>query len=296
MKISNYLASLLPSFGKERIMEDIGITRRELQTITIPEYQSAVAEFKGWKYKSADVKRLQDTFARQYGRGNMIDVIAKALPDVEKNLTEIESLVTATYNADVASRGMTYKGINLLQLVEQASFISKYARKLLVFVVTAESAEIPNSSTVLSDSLTPAAIRWINENMMNFCQALDSMVQPPVTILKLLNEIPDIIVTPENEGGLTASVGSAKLDPFKTRLIPIWLNPIYHIGMFVADWQAARYKEAQEEMQVLQLRRLNLQKLTAGKPDAMLQERIQKTEDKIKETSYRLAEMEKSYA
>ena len=295
MKITSYIASLLPSFGKERVLEDIGITKRELQTQAIPEYTSTVKDLPGWKYKSNEVKKLQEIFARNCQKGNMIEVIARALPVVLTNLEEVEKLINATYQKDVASAGITYQSTTLLQLAEFSSFISKYSRKLLVYVITAETAAMPDSGTVLSEALTPAGVRWVNENILSFCSALLSMTEPPASLTKLVEAIPEIIVTPENETGLSETMGTDKIDPLKTRFVPLWMNPIYHVRMVWADYQTNRYKQAQEEVNLLQLARLNLIYLNEKKPDAKLQERIQLTESRIHDLEAKLRDMEKSH-
>ena len=80
------------------------------------------------------------------------------------------------------------------------------------------------------------------------------------------------------------------------RFIPVWLNPIYHIGMRIAEWQAKRYKSAKEELSLLQLRKLNLERVSAGKPDAKIQSEIKYLEARIQGLNFDIDEMEKKYA
>lgn len=91
-------------------------------------------------------------------------------------------------------------------------------------------------------------------------------------------------------------MGSAKVDPFQMDLIPIWLNPIYHIGMFVSEWQADRYKAAKEEVRLLQLRKLNLEKTIEKKPDAKIQHEIEYLSNRVQGMNFKIEKMEKDYA
>jgi hypothetical protein len=296
MNIAKFISTLLPSFGRERILEDLGITLREYESKVIPEYRQLTRDMHGFSYKNKEVQFLQSTFKQHYGSGDMFTAIDKALPAVLLNVQKLEALVHEHFSKDVAGAGLTYKNANLLQLAEYAAFVAKYARKLAVFVVTAESLELAKSDVAFSDSIPPAQEKWVTTNMPYFCSALLTLAMPVAKLVDSLLSLPEAIVSADGEQGLSAQLGADKIDPFKTRLVPTWMNPIYHVGMFVAEWQAARFKEAEEEMQLLQLRRLNLQRLKQGKQDALLDQQIEKTESRIQTLSYKLAQMEKSYA
>jgi hypothetical protein len=297
MNIAKFLSSLLPSFGRERVLEDLGCTLRELESKVIPEYHQLVVDMRGFQYQNKDVKFLQATFKSQFGgSGDMFKTISWELAAVLANVQKIEALVKENFAKDVAGVGLTYRNANLLQLAEYAAFVSKYARKLAVFVVTAESMQLAGKIDKLNEAIPPAQEKWTLGNMPYFCTALTALSMPTAQLVEKLMDLPEATVSTESEQGLSAQMGADKMDPFKTRLVPLWMNPIYHVGMFVAEWQAARFKEAEEEMQLLQLRRLNLQRLKQGKEDALLDQQIEKVESRIQTVSYKLAQMEKSYA
>lgn len=297
MKIASYLASLLPSFGKDRVIEDCRLTRNEIVEFTHPAYHTAAPFFKGWKFKSALLENQSATFSRMVKtKGNIIETIEEGFKPILENLDQIEKLVAANYSEDVAGGGFTYLKANLLQLVECIAFVSKYARKFLIYVYVCETAEFPEGGTTLKDSLTPFEIEWINSNFITFCTAFSIVSGNPGNVKKLIEDIPDIVVTPENAGTLGATVGESKIDPFQMRLIPYWTNPIYHVGMFIAEWQADRYKAAKEELKLVQLRKLNLEKLEAKKPDAAVQKEITYMESRIQGINFKISQMEKKNA
>lgn len=294
MNIAKFLSTLLPSFGRERVLEDLGCTLRELEGKVLPEYRQLTRDLQGFHYQNKQVLFLQSTFKANYG-GEMLSSIYKALPAVLANVQKLEAMANDAFNKDVAAAGLTYKSATVLQLVEYASFISKYARKLAVFVMTAESLELAKREATLGEAFPPAQEKWVTSNMVHFCVALKAMTMPTAQLVESLLNLPEAIVSHDGEQGLVAQLGADKLDPFKTRLVPLWMNPVYHVGMFVAEFQAWRFKEAEEEMQLLQLRRLNLLRLKQGKQDALLDQQIEKCERRINDVSYKLAEMEKAY-
>lgn len=294
MKTQSYLASLLPSFAKDQVLEDIRLTRTELEDITLPAYEHALPLLKSHDYKSkaldADMAQFKRTVTSS--SGGFVAVVNKALKTALENLDEVEAMVTKTYSEEIAGAGVTYLKANLLQLVEIIGFVSKYARKYLVYIYVCETAEFEDGDTVVSESITKAEQEWLRANFLSFCTALNVVSTPRASFKKSIDDIPDIVVTNDNAQSLGATVGEHKIDPFQMRLIPVWLNPIYHIGMFVAEWQANRYKAAQEELKLLQLRKLNLERVSDGKPDARVQKEIKYMESRVQSLNYKIAKME----
>jgi hypothetical protein len=163
----------------------------------------------------------------------------------------------------------------------------------LNYIYICETAQYPDGDASVTESLTAAEIEWLDANFLSFCTAFNVVSGNPAHVDKKLADIPDIEITEDNAQTLAATVGSSKIDPFQMSMIPTWMNPVYHVGMFVAEWQADRYKAAKEEVKLIQLRKLNMEKLTAGKPDAHVQKEIKYMENRIQGINFKIAEMEK---
>jgi hypothetical protein len=302
MKIDQFFKSLLPSFSKDTVLEDCRITRGEIKETVHPAYTEAVKLMKNWKFKSADVESLGKQFSSLVKRthGNMVVTIEQKLPDVLTNLDEVEELIKANYNEEVAAGGVTYLKAQLLQFVEAASFFAKYSRALLNFIYVHESApfikETDEQYDAVQESLVPAEIAYIQNNFSSFCVVLNALSGAEGDIKKALGEVPDIVITDDNVQTLPHSVGQAKLDPLKFGFIPVFLNPIYHVRMAIAEWQVEQYKLAQRELQMLQMRKLNLEKLQQGQPNPVLQQKLGETERAIHGLKAKLAKMERDYA
>ena len=296
MKINNFIASLLPTFTKNRVIEDGRLTRSEILEHSEPAYKSAAELLGKWKFKSEEAKDIVETFDRMVkkDRGqNMIVTINNAWKDILENLDHVEKMVDKTLNIEIVGASMTYTAANLLQFNEAVAFVSKYARKVLVYIYICETAAYEENGSGLENSLSKVEIDWIKANLVSFCTAFNVVSGKPQQIQKQFSDIPDAIVTADNVHTLGATIGEDKIDPFQMSLIPIWMNPIYHVGMFVAEWQADRYKAAKEEVRLLQLRKLNLEKLSEGKPDAKLQKEITYMETRIQGLNFKLDKMEK---
>ena len=296
MKIMNFINSLLPTFGKNRVVEDLRLLRTEIIEHTEPAYNTASRLLSKWKFKSPQIIELSNTFNRMVksGNKNLITTISESWPDILKNLTHAEELVDKTLNIEVVGASMTYSAVNLLQFCEAVGFVSKYARKLLLYIYISETSIFDYENSNLEKNLSKVEVEWINTNLVSFCTAFNIVSGKPEQIQKQFSNIPDAVVTNDNVKTLSATIGEDKIDPFHLNLIPIWMNPIYHVGMFVAEWQAERYKAAKEEVRLLQLRKLNLEKLSEGKPDAKLQKEIDYMETRIQGLNYKLDKMEKA--
>lgn len=297
MELKNFFISLLPNFEKDRVIEDLRITKAELKDITSPAYNHAMVFMKSWKFKSPQLQGFQDSFDRLVkGQGNFIVVISKGLPSVLECLEEIESQIERTYLADVASQGLTYAKAQLLQATEAAGFVAKYARKLLDYTYISEAQQFEDSGIVMADALTPAQQEWITANFVNFCTAFSALSGQPDDLRKKLADIPDVVVTQDNLQTLPHSVGMTKIDPLKLGLIPIWMNPIYHVRMRVTEWQVSRYHAAKEDLKILQLRRLHLKQLSEGKNDVKLVNEIKYMEGRIQDLEYKIKKLEEENA
>ena len=295
MKLDQYLASLLPAFTKERVLEDCRMTSAELKETAIPLYDTAVKAFKGHKFKNEQVLDMQTVFGRVvkgHGGGLLVGV-QSALEQTLKNLDEIESMVDRVYSEEVAGVGMTYLKANLLQFTEWCSFVSKYSRRLLIYTLILETSEYPDSGPTLSESLEEAEVEWLKGHFVHFCTAVNAVAQPTDKIKSAIANIPDINITKDNYESLKSTMGEAKIDPFSVGLIPIWLNPIYHVRMAVAEWRADRYRGQKEEKKVVELRILNLKRMQENKPDARVQKEIDYSQTRLSKINHSLEMMER---
>lgn len=296
MKILNYIESLLPTISKDTIAEDISITRSILEETTIPAYSSASDIFKGWKFKSNEVEGLFTTIKRNvdFGRGNVIEGINEALPLVIENLDMMGQMAHKILTEEVSSAGISYRRANILQFIEAVSFVSRYASKLLLYVFIAETHHAGGSESLRSN-LTPAENEWVVSNAVYFARVFAAVSGKPHVVKSQIEDVPDIIVNKDNADILPNTLGAKKIDPFSMGFIPVVLNPFYHIGLMRAEYQAARYNKAKDELEVVRLRKFRLEKQMEGKSDAALEKEIDYMERRVQTLEAKIIKMEKDY-
>lgn len=295
MKIKDLLSKLLPTFGKDTLLEDIRITRGSLEQL-LDIYDTAASEFKNWKFKSSEVKSQVNTFKSMVdGSGNPIVDIHKHLPTVLKNLDVAETIAAKILNGQVAGKGMTYKQAILVQYCDAIFLVEKYARKWLNYVLVHESAEFKENGLPVDEAIPAPDAEWIKKTFVDFCIAFKATTEAPDKVEKKMDELLDIDVSSSDAESLSKTRGPNATDPFKLGFIATKANPIYFVRMVIAEWQVRRFKESKEELAALQLRMLYLKRLQEGRPDAATENKIRYLESRIQKLTAELADMEKDY-
>lgn len=297
MKMSDYLQSLLPSFTKQRIIEDIEAARGELEDNTLEPLKQIKSAYGNYKWKSLWVKSFNDAFDKNVDirySGNCLNGMFAIMENVHENLDNIESLVEREFANEITSSIMTVLRANLLQYVEAMTFAVTYTRRALLAMLSIEIAEVNNSQDEGSFP-TKAEFDYLNNMQESYFGVMSILSKDKKEIEEAFSEMPNVSVTPDSFDQTRASVGYAAVDPLKFELIPIVLNPIFHIRIAIADWQVSRFKAAEQEARMLEFRLMQLRLSVQGKKDAKLEQQIEYNQNRLNTLRYELAEMEKRY-
>lgn len=292
MNIRQYVASLLPSFDRSQVSEDIRILKEELVSNTLPPFQAAADHYARESFQAKDVKDFDALFGRHVRtdiRGNWIQVTHEALSRSSEVLDQLNTMVDKEFARDITADGMTYLRVNILRYLEVESFALRYARTVLLWAYAQEhSATIRNAP---ENPVSKAEMSWLLKNRDYFFQAIRVLSTPAKEAKKFFQNIPNMIVTPE-EDVVSQTAGARTLDPLQMNLLPPKLNPIYHVRMAIAEWQVSRYKAAEVEAQALEYRLFALKELKAeGQTDAKLEQNIEYTESRLKKLKYKMVQL-----
>ena len=293
MNILEFSRSLLPDFTRARILEDIEITRRELNEATLPPYRTAEDLFGKKKLLSTYSQTFESVFDRDVKinhKGNFIVGIYETLENMVENIDMVERLVHRRFASDVIKDAMTIFKLNLLQYVEMMSFVVKYARRLLIVVLTAE-VNAANKENEM-DGILDSEIQYLAAGRDSFNRGIRVMSDKKKTVEDRFDSIPEIGANDDAIQMANATAEPLDLDPFAFGLIPLGLNPIYHVRLAISEWQAKRYRTAEEESRMLEFRLLQLQEIARGNKDAALQQQIEYNQNRLNKLRYSLKEME----
>lgn len=167
--------------------------------------------------------------------------------------------------------------------------------RLLNYFYVLEAAATSKDNSYVSKELSKGDIKELESSLPDFCRAIKSLSKDPKDFEKELAKLPDVTVGPMSEVTLT-NVGSAKLDPINIFSMNGFISPIYRIGMMVANYQVARYKEAVELKTNLELRKIFLEGLQAnGQADAVVQKEIEIIQSRIDNCAEQIERRESRY-
>jgi hypothetical protein len=297
MKFDDYLGSLLPSFTRQRILEDIEAAREELADNTLEPLKAIARSYGSYKWKSDWVEEFDGAFKHNVKgkyNGNILNGMLHVMETVEENLDLIESLVEREYKDELFRDAMSILRINILQYVEAMSFAIEYTRRLLVAIMACEVATV-NGDTAGETLPTKGEFDWIAMRRESYFTVMNILAVKKEEVEKRFAELPEVIITKDTFEQTRATVGYAKVDPMSFGLIPLVLNPIYHVRMAVADWQVSRFKAAEEERRMLEFRLMQLKLAVSDKKDAKLEQQIEYTQNRLSKLRYELKEMGEKY-
>ena len=298
MSLSTDGQRLSNDLAREQLIDDIVILREDLMSFTKPGYELANKNFGTRAFKSkwnenffAAMKQNMDRINSK----NCIPVILKAIDKVIDRVDMLEKLVDENFNDDVSVHAMSVKRINILAYLEACTFFTVYARRLLSMIMQTEINCNSEDVTNELDDILPFNLLWLQERRAGFLMVLDLFYSGKGDLEKVVEDLPDINLNTTNIKAVESS--NKNLDPNSLGFIPVVLNPIYHIGMIVAEWQHSRLRAAEAERDILQVQVVNLKLVLEKKNDAKLQQKVKYIEnERLKPLYQKIAKMESKYA
>lgn len=297
MKLKEMLGLLTPSLKKYDILTVIYNTQKELKESSILAYNTFDEQFKNWDFKSKEAKRLIPTFNAivKKRQGNILTTVKWTLNNSYSMLEKLIPVIEKGFTDTTVASSITYKKAQYLQLLDAIKFYNEFSRDFLNYILIAETGEFDKGNTLVK-SLTPAKIKYIEYNLNNFCYLTDALNQDVHTVIKLLENVPDIIVKEDNIELVESTNGKMKVDPLKMGFISVNRNPFYSVMVKIALRQHASYEKALEERELLRLRIVDLKKSMEGNPDPAIQKQIDNYQNLVDKLDYKISKVESEYA
>ena len=304
MDIAAFASNLVKSLTRGEVVEDGELLVSRIKKYTHPAYKQATTVLKTINSKNDLIKKLnieivtgmqtkiggKSSFSSTH---NVIDTVEKALPVVIENVDEVSEMIDKTWNDKVFAMGLTYRNANMLQFISMAQFVEKYARAYLNLVYI-EEAGLTNPAAHGFADMPEVERKWVVGNALAFGQSLAVVAVNPSRLKPMLEIIPDINITADNAHTAKAVLGADQVDPMSMGFIPAAIHPIYYLRMRWTDMQNRWYDEAKEDLMRLQQRRMYLEELRKeGEASVKIQTELTRTNERINELKYQIAEAEK---
>jgi len=291
MSLYKFIAGLKPVMSKEEVITSIQETTQIINKYTLPALKSAEQLWRGQSLKSAAAKRIESDMKREIKSKPMFEIMRSSMENALELLGYIDKYVERVFQENEANIGLSYAKATVLRLVQASELSSTYCRRLLNYVLWLECEQQKGTT----QGPTQGEIRWLDDNYDAFALAMKALQKDKTALEHTLKNLPEATVTDTSEMSFISTLGIGNVDPFGMNNLSVRWNPFYLIGMLIADWQAQRYSNAQEEAKLLEYRRLQLERLREGKQDAKLDKEIEYLQDRLTGVYAKIDKMEKDY-
>ncbi len=297
MFLLDFIKTLIPVLNKSDVLEDIRVTKSEIESTVIPSINQASENVKIIKLKAPKNKELVNVFFRNYSLSNssknILAEIALKLPVVLQNLVEVEKTFDEDTGKDIIVDGVTNKKAIMLRAIEQISFLSRFTMDLLTVLYNNEALD---SGIDMEESIEVPKIMndRVTKNIGLYAILLSIYGDSKFTFDKRTADMPDVVLNETTATSVLSVYGVKNLDPINSPLVMGFdYNPIYHIRLVVAEWQASRYQSMKDKKKMLELRLLHLKLLEDKKSDPKIEKEISYIQSRVDSIEYNMSKMEK---
>ena len=291
------MATLMPSFTKDTILEEFEDVQKQINTINIPLFEKALKDLARYKFRSDLAMNMEESLTlgvkvKRYP--NFIGAFLDVCKRMRDQLPVLERLIDDYFELDVSVNSMTLHRINILQYIPVMSFVLRYQRSFLNYAVSMEVNAESESAEPIFD-LIPADRNWLSRNRNAFIDSTTVVYNRGTNLEKVFNDLPDMSVDPANAKIVEQTKGNS-IDPLGLNFIPLSINPIFHFRKMVVNYQVERYQLAKAEYDMLQRKLYNLRMINEGRNDAKLQREIRYTEEqRVRPLAQKLQKWEQEY-
>lgn len=297
MNILDYIGSMSKDLDRHKLRTEVKQMRSEITDYLLPAYEQAAEFFLTTPFMHDAVKRVSDEVATMLHtkQGTPYPVIiVNVLRNADEQLSAIEKLINNDFAEDLVPAGMTFFKIAVMQQIEAISFFTNYSGRLLNLTYTAEADA--RGSDLKVDKVIPAEQKFIEENFKNYLIVLGKVNVGAHELTKKIETAPDTVVTEDSLETVHSIKGTDGTDPMGMNFIPIKLNPIFHLRMWLEGLAHKRYEKAKVQKRVLEIKLLHLKQLSEDQRDAKTEKLINDYEDELNKLSRSIQKTEEEYA
>ena len=277
----DFVKTMVPRFGRDRVVEDLDMTKGSLEQNAILSWQAFAEYVRGAGFTSTagkDFERLVKVTFKDAGNAGAADVVADRLSRLPLVAATVIKIVNKEFERDMLSEGLTLDKVYVVRLTTALSFIDTAALRVLNYLSVVEAGKDPVKE------LSRAGAKESIDEMADFISKLEALTRlKPSELESFIRQLPEVVVSETAEQAL-ASLGDNRLDPtglFKGQANGFVGSPFHGIGMRIAQGQVERYKRNQELRKILSMRLLDMKSKGNTDNDPSLERNIQITQSRI---------------
>ena len=297
MTILTSIKNMLPSFGRNDVMEKLRNITNKLVKIVRPSFEAAIESLDESQYKSAFAKAVAKDFVQalptrlKSERRPVTAFLPRAMTHAQQLLDLLEQYVGKNIPSTVHIEGVSYQKATVLRLIEVLDFFADYTIRHLSYMVASET-NIEDYGRTDGMAASPAELRWLEANRGNWIGIISLLQGDPKQAMKEVAEIPEIILGDMDIANVPALAGAAA-DPLHLGMIPLVSNIFRWVGVRHAHWELDRYERALKEKRVLELRLESRRNRLAGNQDAAAEAVVSNYENELTLLREKITDMER---
>lgn len=290
---------------KSELIAEVESVIQNIEAHTLPGYTAAIEAqlfVKGYKFQSPWVQKRLSLYGAnvRMSRGQFVEHIKKMLGVSMKWLQVVAELLEKGKGEELHLDGITYQVKSLIDIYDIAAFHNDYARKLLLLIHSYESEDVnSNLPGKAGFPFSRAEVSMMEQHFALFSRisnVLDKNANSDIR--KIIASIPEVTVDLDASGAAVATYGALKLSPLTRGITDAYGIPnlFWHVGKWIASYQADRFKAAQAEAKMLELRILQMRRATEGEQNASLDKQIEYQANRLVDLNYKIKTWEEKYA
>jgi hypothetical protein len=288
-----FFHSLTPNILRSELERNVDMDIGELENRTLPMFERA----QGVNLTSVVEQRIHSAIMGRSSKKTVYDLLFDTIQNVVDNRALILKMVSTEFNKENPKEVSDYYKLNILKYLEAFRFLSKYAIEYIGVIVIEAMSDKEYLS--LPDIKMSAKFITDNDNMAQIAQVCNQLNRP---LHEFLNEIKSLKGHQfvEYDWKANAEATAKRVDAFKSGLIPVRWNPLYHAQLMFSTWASENDTKTQHEYERLQYLLLQLKDQQENTTDKVVAERLKKQilyrSDQINKLQVSMEKIEERYA
>lgn len=255
MGLSSFIRGMLPLLPKANVVESITRSKEAIKNQLIPSLDHTIEIFKGKKFNSGYANDVNTYFQKRNmikGRGSFLNVLRDILGNILDTEDYILTAMSSSKNSRLATEALSMYEVNILAYQNAVVNIVEYSSRLLSLFWITESNLAAGKTQY--EGVLKGEISWLLEGLPRFVLELSCLDRKRKEVEDDMKALANIVFDPDNEDTMRALTDKKSIDPLGFGLLPVSINPFFHVGRWLVEIQNDRYNALLIDKQRIDIR------------------------------------------
>lgn len=213
-------------------------------------------------------KILDREFKKVQGyRGKPYDFLVSVAQKRVKANDALLQVVETTFGKKVLKDAITYERINVITYVSCCDWFYDFATAAIATMVS--DIAYKNHDNPYKNPVDRLHKEFLNNrgNIATAVKILSLLNQDFNEAMKKASKLEGITFDPDDLQKQIDQFGASAVDPMGVGILPVSLNPFYWLGQVYNVWYGYRHEQIKEDISMLKMKLLRLERVKAGVPE-----------------------------